>query len=321
VNYAALARLREPAWREFDARLSEARRRGRRLPYQDLEDLALQYRQVLQDHALVSSRFPGTAAAQRLSRLVLDGTRWLYESREDTPHRFRLFWTRKFPLAFRRLVPALFVTVSLFAVASVFGLFLAAEQTSLASSLLPPGAIADLERGHLWTESLVRAVPPSVSSSGIATNNVSVAIVGWAGGALAGLGSLYIVLMNGFLLGALMGVTAHYSLAGRLLEFVTAHGMLEITLILVTAAAGLRMGQAFVEAGDRPRREAVRETARESLTVLAGCAPWFIPLAIVESVVSPSPDLPAALKLLAGLTLEGLFLAVAWNPFLRRTEL
>jgi uncharacterized membrane protein SpoIIM required for sporulation len=320
VNYAALLKLREPAWREFDARLSEARRRSRRLRYQELEDLALQYRQLLQDHALVSSRFPGTAAAQTLTRLVLEGTRWLYESREETRHRFRLFWTRKFPLAFRRLGPSLLVTVSLFALASVFGLFLALEQTSVATALLPRGAIADLERGHLWTESLVRATPPSVSSSGIATNNVSVAIIGWAGGALAGLGSLYIVLMNGFLLGALVGVTAHYSLAGRLLEFVTAHGILEITLILVTAAAGLRIGQALVEAGDRPRWEAVRAAARESLTVLAGCAPWFVPLAIVESLVSPSPDLPPALKVLAGLTLEGLFLVVAWNPFLRGTE-
>ena len=320
MNYAALLHLREPAWRDFDARLSEARRRGKRLEYRELEDLALAYRQVLQDHALVSSRFPGTAAAQRLSWLVLEGTRWLYETRDETPHRFRSFWTRKFPEAFRRLAPSLIVTVSLFGLASVFGLFLALEQTSLATSLLPRGAIADLERGHLWTESLVRAVPPSVSSSGIAVNNISVAIVGWAGGALAGLGSLYIVLMNGFLLGALVGVTAHYSLAPRLLEFVTAHGMLEITLILVTAAAGLKMGQALVEGGDRPRREAVREAARESLTVLGGCAPWFVPLAIVESLVSPSPDLSPAVKLAAGLTLEGLFLLVAWNPFLRRSE-
>ena len=210
--------------------------------------------------------------------------------------------------------------MSAFLVAALFGLFLAIVQTPLATAILGPAAVEGLERGHLWTESLVSTVPPSVSSSRIGTNNITVAIVGWAGGALAGVGSLYVALMNGFLLGALVGVTAHYSLTLRLLEFVTAHGPLEITLILVTAAAGLRVGQALIAADDRPRREAVREAGRESLTVLVGCAPWFVPLAVVESLVSPSPDVPAAVKLLVGLTLEALFLVVAWNPLLREEE-
>jgi uncharacterized membrane protein SpoIIM required for sporulation len=163
----------------------------------------------------------------------------------------------------------------------------------------------------------VSTVPPSISSSGIATNNIAVALMGWAGGALAGVGALYVVLMNGFLLGAILGTTAHFGLGGRLLEFISAHGPLEITLILVTASGGLGLGHALVSADDRPRRVAVGQAARSALALLIGCVPWFAVLAVVEAVVSPAPDLPPLLKLAVGLALEVVFLALAWNPFLR----
>src|SRR5262249_13136083 len=159
-------------------------RNSRSLSYGDLEELALQYRLILYDHAFASWRFPGTGAARRLARLALDGTRWLYASSQDRESRFRLFWTETFPTAFRRTVRTLSITVSLFAVAALFGFFLATMQTGVAVALLGPEAIEGLERGHLWTESLVTTVPPSVSSSAIATNNVSVALAAWAGGSL-----------------------------------------------------------------------------------------------------------------------------------------
>ena len=104
---------------------------------------------------------------------------------------------------------------------------------------------------------------------------------------LAGLVPLYVILLNGLMLGALLGVTLHYSMAGPLLVFISAHGLLELTLILVSAAAGLAVGRALVAADDRPRAVAVRRAATESLAVLLGCLPWFVILALVEVFVSP----------------------------------
>jgi uncharacterized membrane protein SpoIIM required for sporulation len=142
-----------------------------------------------------------------------------------------------------------------------------------------------------------------------------VALAAWSGGVLAGLVPLYVVLLNGLMLGAILGVTMHYSLAGELLEFISAHGLLELTLILVSAAAGLGLGRALVAAGDRPRALAVREASRDSLAVLLGCVPWFAVLALVEVFVSPSPGVPAGVKLTLGLALEGAFLALALRPY------
>jgi uncharacterized membrane protein SpoIIM required for sporulation len=312
MDYARFVRLRRPVWDAFESRLDTSRRRFKDLGYGDLEDMALRYRQVLHDHALAGSRFPGTAAARRLQGLVLEGTRRL--TGEGGEHGLGHFFRDTFPRAFRRQLGATGVAVALFLVAALWGLALGVLRPSLGMTILGPKAIQGLEQGRLWTESLVTTVPPSVSSSGIATNNIGVALTAWAGGVLAGAVPLYIVLFNGLLLGALVGVTLHYSMAGDLLEFIAAHGPLELSLILVSAAAGLSIGRALIAAGDRPRALAVRDASRDALAVLLGCVPWFVVLALVEVLVSPQPALPLAFRVLVGLALESLFLATAFRP-------
>jgi uncharacterized membrane protein SpoIIM required for sporulation len=276
--------------------------------------MALHYRQVLHDHALAAARFPGTAAARRLQSLALEGTRRLTGEGRRRPAGLSSFFSRTFPRAFQRQLGLLGIAVALFLFAAVWGLTIAVLRPALGISLLGPTAVRGLEEGELWTKSLVTTVPPSVSSSGIATNNLSVALTAWSGGVLAGLVPLYVVLLNGLMLGAILGVTLHYSMAGALLVIISAHGLLELTLILVSAAAGLSVGRALVATADLPRALAVREAALSSLAVLLGCLPWFVILALVEVFISPSPAVPAGVKLTLGLALEGAFLALALRP-------
>ena len=314
MDYPRFVRLHATAWDGFEAKLRAAQERPRQVGHEDLETMAFAYRQVLHDYALAASRFPGTGAAVRLRRLALQGTHWLHRDAADRMPSLREFFGTRFPLAFRAHSLHLVAAFALFSTALVFGATLAIVQPGAGTVLLGRDAVEGMRRGHLWTESLVSTVPPAVSSSGIATNNMSVAMAAWAGGAVLGLGALYVILMNGFLLGLILATTLHYGLAGALLEFVSAHGPLEITLILTTAAAGLGMGHALVAAEDEPRRVVLARAGREALIVLVGCLPWFLVLGLVEAIVSPAPGVPAALKLALGLGLETTFLLLAWNP-------
>ncbi|MFP3939929.1 MAG: stage II sporulation protein M [Thermoanaerobaculia bacterium] len=314
MDYGRFVSTRSPLWDELEAGLERLARRRRELSHEELEALALRYRQVLHDHALAAARFPETAATRRLARLSLAATHRLVH-REARGRRGPLhFVARTFPGAFRRHLPALGVAAALFAGGAVLGLFLAAVRPGLATAFLGPERVAGLERGELWTESLVTTTPPAIASSGIATNNLGVALTSWAGGATAGLVTLYVLLLNGFMLGALTGVTLHYGMAGALLEFVAAHGVLEITLILVASAAGLELARGLVGEGDRPRAETLGRAGRDSLRVLLGCLPWFVLLAVVETLVSPAPAVAAGTKLALGLALEAAFFALALNP-------
>src|SRR5436305_2562217 len=312
MDYARFIRLRRPLWDAFDGELAAARGM-RNVGYDGLEEMALRYRQVLHDHALAAARFPGTAAARRLQALALAGTRRLTgEGRRRTGA--VAFFLRTFPAAFQRQRDLILIALALFLLGALWGLAMAVLRPELGLLFLGPDAVRGLEEGRLWTESLVTTVPPSVSSSGIATNNITVALTSWGGGVLAGLVPLYIVLFNGLLLGAVVGVTLHYSMAGELLRFSGAHGALGATLSLICSAAGLGIGRALVAAGDVPRPLALRAATRDALAVLLGCLPWFLVLALVEVFVSPSPEIPAGAKLVLGLALEGAFLALALRP-------
>lgn len=317
MDLARFVELRRPIWDELEEGLARLERRPRDVSHQELEELALRYRQVLHDHALAFARFPGTGVTHRLGRLSLRGTHRLVRSGGRERPSLRRFVTSTFPLAFRRLLPSLGVATALFVGSAFLGLFLATVRPGLATAFLGPERVADLEQGTLWTEELTTTTPPAVSSSGIATNNLSVAITAWAGGAAAGAITLYVVLLNGFMLGALMGVTMHFSMADELLEFVTAHGILELSLILVAAAAGFELARAILGTGDRPRGEALAEAGRDSLWVLLGCLPWFVVLAVIETFVSPDPSIPHAVKLAVGVALEVAFFALALNPAAR----
>jgi uncharacterized membrane protein SpoIIM required for sporulation len=311
MRYTAWVERRSRLWDELEARLGAARVRRNELSHDDLEQLAFQYRQVLHDHAALSSRFRGSGAATRVHRLVIQATAMLRREEARQDRGLGYFLSVAFPRAFHAHLQELALAVGLFLLLALAGFATASVRPEVGSRILGPLAIEGLRDGTLWTERLVTTVPASISSSWIATNNLGVALTAWVGGAIGGLGSLWIVLFNGLHFGSILGVCLQYHMAGELLEFVVAHGLLEITLILVCAAAGLGVGRSMVVAGDWDRRDTVPAAAKRSLVLVAGCLPWFVLLAGVESLVSPRADIPIVVKILVGVSLEIAFLAVA----------
>ncbi|MEM7482649.1 MAG: stage II sporulation protein M [Acidobacteriota bacterium] len=312
-NYQRFVEKRAPIWNAFEAGVA---RPAPEADYRDLEDLAFRYRQILHDHALAAARYPDSGAAQRLRRLALAGTRRLAGG--SPPRRFSLkrFFVQTYPAAFRSHLQPLMVATAVFLGASLLGLVGAAVRPELGIAFIGEEAREGLRHGRLWTEDLGTTVPPSIASSGIATNNASVALTAWAGGATAGLISFYILLLNGLMLGAVVGITLQYSMAAELFEFIAAHGPLELTLIVVASAAGLGMARALVAADDRPRGEALKEAVGNALTVLLGSLPWFFLLGVVEGYISPEPAVPPLLKVAVGLSLWMIYVLVSWNPWL-----
>ena len=307
MDYARFVALRRPLWDAFEADAAAARR-ARDLSYAQIEDLALRYRQVLHDHAWARARFPGTGAAQRLLRLAVLGGTVLQREEQESFSLVRFFFHR-FPAAVSVHLPWIGVALGLFLVTGLLGIAVAVYEPGVAVAMLGSERVADLHQGRLWTDSLTTTMPPSVSSSFIATNNMSVALTAWAGGVLVGLGSLWVAMFNGFMLGAVFGITARYSMAAELATFVVAHGPLELNLIIVCAGAGLGIGVAILRADELPRSVTVPRAAQEALVVLLGCLPWFVLLGIVEGFLSPDPDIPFAWKALLGVALEICFLS------------
>ncbi len=312
MGYLEFEASRRDVCDRFEAGLTRARRASASLRYDELETLAVTYRQLLHYQATAAKRFPGTAIARRLARLAHEGTHWLQRDAHSTGLNVSRFLRQTVPAAFRHTVPLIGLTAGLFVVATLFGACVTAVAPDFGAAFVGPEAIDGLRDGELWTESIFAVTPGAVASTKIATNNLSVALTAWAGGALAGLGALWVVLLNGVMLGAVVTVTWHYGMAAVLGAFIAAHGPLEISLILVSAAAGLDMGRALVVAGDQSRGRRMVAAGQRSLALLLGCLPWIFVLGFVEGFVSPSPSLPVSVKAAIGVLLVlGFLMTVA----------
>ena len=89
-------------------------------------------------------------------------------------------------------------------------------------------------------------------------------------------------------------------------EFVIPHGPIELSCIVVTAAAGARMGWALVEPGHRERTAALAAEAKTAVLVVIGTMPWLILAGLLEAFVR-SQGLPGWILAMVGLGAFGLF--------------
>lgn len=310
MTYSDFVSSREGEWAQFERNLAALGD----LDFDGLEQLVVDYRRILLDYTFARDRFPGTGASERLHRLSRTSTRVLL-NQDSQRQRGALvrFFAHRFPTTMRRHRATIAVSGALFLIAALFGVVLALAQPGLDQMILGEATIEGLRQGRMWTESLTSTTPQAVSSSGIATNNVSVALTTWIGGALAGSLTLWILLLNGFNLGAVFAVTMQYSMGSELADFVLAHGPLELSIVVVASAAGLLLMRGLIQFSDRPRAQMMRRMGNDSLVIMGGCLPWLVPLALIETFLSPRRDVPVAVKAAVGLAVLGLFLAIAFR--------
>lgn len=157
--------------------------------------------------------------------------------------------------------------------------------------------------GQLWTNEVLSLAPPGVFASGILTNHLTVTIALFALGATLGLGTALVLLNNGIHIEAITAFVLREGDGPGLLAFLSAHGPLELSLIVVAGAAGLMIGQAFIDPGEQPRMAHVRRRAAEAVKLVVGNAPFLSFVGIVEGYVSPGAFFPAALRASLGLLL------------------
>jgi uncharacterized membrane protein SpoIIM required for sporulation len=310
--YASFVKHRWNDWESLEQLLHRARSRGlARLSYSEVERLSALHRRAISDFAYARAHFPDTDVERRLRALAYQGHRLLAARREPVRPRARRFFRTGFPRVFRAAVPRIGTALGVFLLAAALGFVTTGLREQVAYMFLGPQLVEGLRDGEIWTDSVTSAMPPALLSSRIATNNLSVAFLAWAGGALLGLGAVWVLVMNGAMLGSVAAVTWQYGLIDRLGIFVAAHAPLELFLIVVSAGAGLGIARAQLAAGRTERGGGFARAGRESAKLMLGCVPWFVVLGLVEGYVSPRGDVPVAVKAALGVALLAAFLVHA----------
>jgi uncharacterized membrane protein SpoIIM required for sporulation len=127
-------------------------------------------------------------------------------------------------------------------------------------------------------------------------NNVGVAFKCYAGGVFLGLGSLLALFYNGLFGGVIAGYLVSRGLSGTFFSFVATHSAFELTAIVLSGAAGLRLGRALLAPGRMSRSQALAQAGGESIVVIYGVAIMLLIAAAIEAFWSSSQWLPTSVK-------------------------
>ena len=303
---------RQPHWAELEDLLARSDGNGlRSFDASQIEAFARAYRQTVCDLAIAQRDFPEDQLTLWLNSLAARAHLRLYRAPAPSWRRLGQFFWTDFARRFRAARPYLLVSALLLFGPALVAYLAALLDPTLRDALVPARLRQVMESGTTWTD-MEPAVRPGMATL-IFTNNIQVSFLAFAGGVVFGLGTGYVLVSNGLSLGAVLGAAQFYGVAPLLWSFISPHGYLELTCIVIAGSAGLMLGHALLRPGLQLRREALARAARRAVELVVGTAPVLVIAGLIEGFISPS-ELPTAAKLaigpLAGMALYALLLTV-----------
>jgi uncharacterized membrane protein SpoIIM required for sporulation len=280
-----------PEWRRLEE-LSEGSRGGRGRSGKGISELVRLYLRASSHLAEVQTRYHDPTLEAYLNALVSRAHSTIYATEARSFRAaIRLFGAR-YREAIRRTAPFILV------VAAVLGALIVATDLWVAISseaelgLIPTAAREAIRQ--TGTDPIGGDVPSAALSTFILQNNVQVAFLAFALGITLGVGTLYVIVQNAVFIGLLAGAFHAAGKAASFWALVLPHGFLELVAICIAGGAGLRMGWAVVDPGDRPRLAALGAEARDAVIAIVGVIPAFAIAAAIEGFVTGATGNPSA---------------------------
>ena len=275
----------------------------------DVADFPHQYRRLCQHLALAQQRGYSSYLVDPLQQLALRGHQQLYRHRSQLTANILAFLLADFPRLVREqwrfvLIAGLLFFGSLVGIALLVYLF-----PDLVYSIISPLQVAEMQGMYNPDASrLGRAAERAASEDWMmfgyyVMHNIGIAFQTFAAGLLFGLGSVFFLIFNGLVIGAVSGHLTDIGYGQTFWSFVIGHGAFELSAITLAGAAGLQLGWSLVAPGRLARSEALRLAARKSVRMLCGVMVFLLIAAFIEAYWSSTTRIEPWIKYAVGAAL------------------
>lgn len=256
------------------------------------------YRSVCADLALAESYQLPHNTVQYLHRLVGKAHNYLYRRRKfDLQTVMDVLFQEVPQRIFRdRAVQAAFLIFWVLFGLSALLSYSKTQFPGFAEEVLTPDGIAGLEAS--FAKMPDRSTEENMAMAGFYIyNNTGIGFQVFAWGLFV-IPGIFVLASNAIQLGAAFGYMARPDVpeGEHFFHFVTAHGPFELTAIVLSAGAGLKLGMSWIAPGNLARVESMRKVGREALPVMAAAAVMFFLAALIEGFISPFALLPFWVK-------------------------
>jgi len=272
----------------------------------DTGDVPAAYRHLCQLMALARDRQYSPDLVDRLNHLVLRGHHVLYGPAGGQRAKLFSFLAAGFPAVVRAERKLVFASALLFFGPLLMLVVALQSYPDFALYFASPAQLSQYE--EMYKAENVRLGQRDSDSNVMMFafyiwHNVKIGIQTFATGLAFGLGSIFYLLFNGLIIGAIAGYLTSAGFGGTFWPFVAGHSSMELTAIVLSGAAGLKLGSALVAPGNRTRKAALVEAARPAIRIMYGAALMFMLAAFIEGFWSPLKTVSPQVKYVTGLIL------------------
>ena len=298
-------------WRELEVALDRIERTRRKTdraaagaappPAVEPARLAALYRRCCEHLALAQARAYPIGLTARLQQLTHRAHRLIYQQRDYGAARLKRLLLVDIPEAVWMHRAYVLVAAVLFAAPAVL--------VGVASYRDPQFALHVVDAPHLatfksmyssshGTYERVRTSQADWSMFGFyVMHNIGLGFQCFAGGIFAGLGSAFFLAYNGAFNGAIAGYLSGDGEALNFFSFVVTHSAFELTAAVLSGAAGLRIGYAWLAPGRRRRLDAVKHAAAEAVVLMYAVFGMLVVAAAIEAFWSSAHWVPPYVRL------------------------
>lgn len=252
----------------------------------DPDEMARDFTQLVDDLAYAKTFYPSGKVTQYIntqaSRIYLD----IYKNRKEESNRLITFWKYDLPLTIQRHHKTLLFTFIIFTTFFCIGFFLSYRDPQMLREFLGDDYVdmteRNIEAGNPF--GVYESGNPILSWLGIMINNIVVSLRIFASGIFLGLPALYDLSYEAATIGAFDYMFASKGLGIEFYLVVFVHGMLELTAIIISAAAGVVLGKSFLFPGTIRRLDAFKQGAKDGVKIIIGLMPVFAVAAFFEGL-------------------------------------
>jgi uncharacterized membrane protein SpoIIM required for sporulation len=305
---------RRPDWDAWDVWLAAGRKHLWRkapdtktvpqAPALPMDTLPRQFRALCQDLSLARDRRYSEPLIDELHGRVLAAHQRIYGAHRPGGRRGLRFVLYDLPNLVRREAKLVLASALLFFLPLVATLIVLQSFPDGVYVLLSPETVGAMEDMYAPTAEHLgrpRDAPDDVMMLALyIANNVQIDFQCFAAGILFGLGSVFFLVYNGLVIGAVAGHLTQLGYIETFWGFVAGHSAPELSGVVLSGMAGLKIGLALIAPGRLRRAEAVKRAARPAVHLLYGAAGLTFGAAFVEAFWSPLRTVPVEVKYAVG---------------------
>ncbi|NRB58646.1 MAG: stage II sporulation protein M [Winogradskyella sp.] len=252
------------------------------------DELASLYIQLVNDLSYAQTYYPKSKTILYLNNLTARAFQKIYKTKREDSNKFIFFWKTEVPLIVyehrRYVLYAFIIFLSFVAIGALSAAYDDAFVRLILGDAYVNKTLENIEAGD--PVAVYKSGSNWGSFIGITLNNLYVGIISFIYGVFGGLGTAYVMLNNGIMVGAFQYFFQKEGVLWESVRGIWIHGSMEIFAIVIEGAAGLMLGASILFPKTFSRLTSFKMGVKNGVKILISTFPFTIAAGFLEGYVT-----------------------------------